>query len=195
MSDPQKNSKQVSRYSLVFALVIFASAVVFMFWGVAEKKDHANVSSTLTFTVMPMFVLEALPGLVDKEGTSIPGFSHEDLKGHVSVINVWASWCVSCRHEHDSLMKLAQDPDMFLYGLNYKDQAEDALALLEKQGNPYRAVGVDSKGRIGQEWEIYGLPETFIVDRQGNIHYRHIGPLLSSQLEVFQKKLLEAKEL
>lgn len=95
----------------------------------------------------------------------------------VALFNVWASWCVACRQEHPFLMELAQRGEFPIYGLNYKDERSDAIAWLKRHGNPYRASGHDLDGRVGIEWGVYGVPETFLIDGQGKIRYKHIGPL------------------
>jgi cytochrome c biogenesis protein CcmG/thiol:disulfide interchange protein DsbE len=103
--------------------------------------------------------------------------NEQDLSGKVWLVNVWASWCVSCRSEHSLLMKLAQSDKVSLFGLNYKDRREDALHWLDEGGDPYRLVGADPTGQIGRKWGVQGTPESFVVDRKGLIRYEQIGPL------------------
>lgn len=110
-----------------------------------------------------------------------------DLRGRVWVLNVWASWCGACREEHPTLMRLAQLSKTPIYGLDYKDAPADAVAWLERHGNPYRASLLDLNGRVGMDYGVYGVPETFVIDRQGIVRHKHIGPLTE---EVVRKELL-----
>lgn len=105
------------------------------------------------------------------------------LKGEISMLNVWASWCVACREEHAQIERLAKEYGFTIIGLNYKDKPEEARAWLAQFGNPYTAIAVDLDGRAGIDWGVYGVPETFIVDVQGRIRYKHIGPISSGQIE------------
>ncbi|KAB7627490.1 DsbE family thiol:disulfide interchange protein [Alkalilimnicola sp. S0819] len=109
--------------------------------------------------------------------------SHADLRGRVSVVNVWASWCVACRDEHPLLVELAQRVDAPVYGLNYKDQREDALRWLARFGDHYQAIIYDPQGGIGLDWGVYGVPETFILDHRGLIRHKHIGAIDREALE------------
>jgi cytochrome c biogenesis protein CcmG, thiol:disulfide interchange protein DsbE len=119
----------------------------------------------------------ALPPL--ESGQS--GFSAADLKGHVSLVNTFASWCAPCRAEHPVLNALAQTKRVPIYGINYKDKADNARAWIAELGNPYTRIGADD-GRVGIEWGVYGVPETFIVDSQGRIRYKHVGPLTEKDI-------------
>jgi cytochrome c biogenesis protein CcmG, thiol:disulfide interchange protein DsbE len=113
--------------------------------------------------------------------------SPADLRGEVWMLNVWASWCVSCRHEHPLLVELARGAGVRIVGLNYKDGRDEALGYLRHGGNPYRAIGYDREGAAGIEWGVYGTPETFIIDRKGIIRHKHVGPL---HREVIESKIL-----
>lgn len=106
-----------------------------------------------------------------------------EMLGQVVVLNVWASWCVSCRLEHELLVNLAKSGEVPVYGLNYKDKREDALRWLEYYGNPYVASALDADGRIGIDFGVYGVPETFVIDRAGIIRYKHIGPIDQNTLD------------
>src|SRR5690606_35590594 len=130
-------------------------------------RSTSYVPSALIDRPAPQFALAAV------EGLSQPGFETADLTGNgVSVVNVFASWCVPCRAEHPFLMDLAERDIATLYGLNYDDPAENARAFLEELGNPYHAVGADRDRRTGIEWGVYGVPETFVVDATGTITYK-----------------------
>ena len=120
----------------------------------------------------------ALPPLQDGQS----GFSSADLAGHVSLVNTFASWCAPCRAEHPVLNRLAHAKRVPIYGINYKDKAEVALAWIAELGNPYTRIGADD-GRVGIDWGVYGVPETFLVDRDGRIRYKHVGPLTQADVE------------
>jgi len=118
----------------------------------------------------------------------------EDLKGKVSLINVWASWCVACRTEHPILVEAVKKGALNLYGLNYKDKREDALQWLEQLGNPYIESAFDLAGTTGIDYGVYGVPETFILDKDGIIRYKHIGPVSKQQLETIIMPLVKQLE-
>ena len=106
----------------------------------------------------------------------------QDLRGKVWLLNVWASWCVACRQEHPLLVELAKTGAVEIYGLDYKDQRPDALAWLERFGNPYRASMSDTDGQVGIDYGVYGVPETFVIDQQGVIRHKQIGPVTPESL-------------
>jgi cytochrome c biogenesis protein CcmG/thiol:disulfide interchange protein DsbE len=149
-------------------LGIFALLVAFLFRGLS--LDPKLVPSPLVGKPVPAFTLTRL----DNPAVTI---SDADFKGKVSLLNVWATWCVSCRREHETLVQLAKTGQVEIYGLNYKDNREDANRWLSQLGNPYVANAFDSDGRVGIDWGVYGAPETFIIDREGIIRHKHIGPL------------------
>jgi cytochrome c biogenesis protein CcmG, thiol:disulfide interchange protein DsbE len=120
----------------------------------------------------------ALPPLAAGE----PGFSSTDLAGHVSLVNTFASWCAPCRVEHPVLSALARTKRVAIYGINYKDKADAARAWIAELGNPYVRIGADD-GHVGIEWGVYGVPETFLVDRTGRIRYKHVGPLTQADVD------------
>ncbi len=134
-------------------------------------------------TVLPSPLIDkpapdfALPSLA----AGGPGFSAADLIGKVSLVNVFASWCVPCRAEHPVLNALAKSARVPIYGINYKDKPEAARAWIAELGNPYTRIGADD-GRVGIEWGVYGVPETFVVDRDGRIRYKHVGPLTRNDI-------------
>jgi cytochrome c biogenesis protein CcmG/thiol:disulfide interchange protein DsbE len=114
---------------------------------------------------------------------ALPGVAPADLRGEVSLVNVFASWCAPCRVEHPKLMELAKVEGLNIVGLNYKDRVSSARAFLQELGNPYDAVGVDPDGRRSIEWGVYGVPETFIVDAGGVVRAKHVGPLTDAVLD------------
>jgi cytochrome c biogenesis protein CcmG, thiol:disulfide interchange protein DsbE len=156
------------RLTHVIPLGVFVVLVVLL--GVGLKLDPREVPSPFIDKPTPAF---SLPKLSAPDKT----FSSEDFKGQVSLLNVWASWCVSCRQEHTVLLELAGMGIIPIYGLNYKDKREDALGWLEKLGNPYRESALDADGRVGINWGVYGVPETFVIDKKGIIRHKHTGPL------------------
>ena len=149
-------------------LAIFALLVAFLYRGLS--LDPKLVPSPLVGKPVPAFTLTRL----DNPAVTI---SDADFKGKVTLLNVWATWCVSCRQEHETLVQLAKTGQVDIYGLNYKDNREEARRWLTRFGNPYVANAFDSDGRVGIDWGVYGAPETFIIDREGIIRHKHIGPL------------------
>lgn len=155
-------------------LAVFAIMVVFL--GVGLTLDPKEVPSPLLGKPAPSFTLPE----VSQPDIS---FTQERLKGQVSLVNVWASWCVSCRQEHPVLVDLSRKGIVPIYGLNYKDERNTALAWLSRLGNPYTASAFDADGKVGIEWGVYGVPETFVIDRSGTIRYKHTGPVTPEALE------------
>lgn len=162
----------MTRYLL--PLGIFGALVALLFVGL--RLDPGKVPSPLIDKPAPAF---SLPQLQNPEQT----LSRQDLLGKVYLLNVWASWCVSCRTEQPVLMQLAKTKQVEMYGLNYKDQREEALRWLAMFGNPYVASVSDTDGRVGIDWGVYGVPETFVIDRSGVIRYKHIGPVSQADLD------------
>ncbi|WP_068310716.1 DsbE family thiol:disulfide interchange protein [Polycladidibacter hongkongensis] len=176
MSDNnQEESKRSGGLLFLLPAVVFgALGILFAFWLVSGH-DPQKLPSALLDKPAPEFVLPAVAG-VEREGTAVPGFARADLIGQVSVVNVFASWCAPCRVEHPFIKQLGEDGRFQLLGLNYKDAPKNAKRFLDQLGNPYDRIGSDS-GRVGIDWGVYGVPETFVVDRQGVIRYKFVGPL------------------
>jgi len=169
----------MARYLRYLApLAIFMVLVAFLYRGLS--LDPKRVPSPLVGKPMPAFVL---PRLQDPTAT----ISDADLKGTVSILNVWATWCASCRAEHKVLLLLAKTGKANIYGLNYKDDRAQAQRWLRQLGDPYVANAFDADGRTGIDWGVYGAPETFIMDRQGIIRHKHIGPLT---VDILNEKIL-----
>lgn len=143
--------------------------------------DPSRLPSALIGQQVPEFALAAVDGLTD-EGNALPGFATADLKGAVTVVNVWASWCVPCRDENPMLLDLERR-GYRVFGINYKDSPENARRFLGEFGNPFAAVGADRRGKAAIDWGVYGVPETFIVDAEGTIVHKHVGPFTSKDLE------------
>jgi cytochrome c biogenesis protein CcmG/thiol:disulfide interchange protein DsbE len=171
----------VSRLILLVPLLAFGALAALFFFRLGVG-DPSRIPSALIGQPAPQLALAALPGL-DRNGVPVPGLDAESFKGEVTVLNVWASWCVPCRDEAPLLMQLATDSRIRLVGMNYKDQPNNARRFLGQYGNPYVANGVDANGRAGIEWGVYGVPETFVVDRGGIVAYKLIGPITSDNLE------------
>jgi cytochrome c biogenesis protein CcmG, thiol:disulfide interchange protein DsbE len=152
----------------ILPLVIFLVLAGFLYVGLG--LDPREVQSPLIDKPAPAF---NLPQLQDPSKK----FSAEEMKGKVWLLNVWASWCVSCKEEHPVLMSLAQQNVVPVYGLDYKDKKEDGEMTLRQAGNPYTLVAMDRDGRIGIDYGVYGVPETYVIDKQGIIRYKQIGPV------------------
>lgn len=188
-----------SRMRFIFMLpAIIFGAIALVFLVRLYGGDPSMVPSVLINKPAPEFALAPLEGLRDESGP-VPGLTRADLVAadddpRVSIVNVWASWCVPCRDEHPVLMELAKDERLRVFGINYKDRPENARRFLGALGNPYEAVGVDENGRSAIDWGVYGVPETFIVDRHGVIRHKHIGPILPHQMHGFVAQLREAEE-
>lgn len=140
-------------------------------------RDPSFIPSVLINKPVPEFDMKAVPG------AGVPGFNAADLKGHVSLVNVFASWCVACRDEHPYLFELSKRKDVVLYGLNQKDAPENAVAYLKELGNPYAFIGADPDRRVSIDWGVYGVPETFVVNKKGVITYKFTGPLTPRSIE------------
>ena len=155
---------------VLIPIVVFAGLAA-LFWK-GLSGEPSKIPSALIGKPVPEFTLQPVPGL------PAPGFASGDLaKGKVSVVNVWASWCAPCRIEHPLLSELAKRTDITLLGINYKDEPENAVRFLSTLGQPFAAVGMDRSGRTAVDFGVYGVPETFVVDGEGMIRYKHIGPL------------------
>ena len=154
-------------------LIVFVVMVGFLAVGLNLKPRE--VPSPLIDKPAPAFSLARLDTPEQKLGL-------EDLKGKVWLLNVWASWCVACRQEHPLLVDLARQNLVPIYGLNYKDKRDEALAWLGRYGNPYVASLADTEGLVGIDYGVYGVPETFVIDKQGTIRLKHIGPVTPEAL-------------
>lgn len=151
-------------------LIIFALLVVLL--GVGLTLNPRLIPSPLIGKPVPVFELP----LLNQEGV----FSSEDLKGQITLLNVWASWCYACRQEHETVKQISRS-GLRVVGFNYKDKKQDAMQWLAQLGNPYQVVIADEDGRGGMDWGVYGAPETFLIDRQGIIRHKVIGPVSDQQ--------------
>jgi cytochrome c biogenesis protein CcmG/thiol:disulfide interchange protein DsbE len=159
---------------LLLPLVSFVVLAVAMGWGLTRNPD--DLPSALVGKPVPEFALAPV------KGRSL-GLTSADLQGHVSLVNVFASWCVPCRDEHPILMRLSEQGFVPIYGLNYKDRPEDAQRWLNALGDPYDRTGADLDGRVAIDWGVYGVPETFVIDSNGTIAYKHIGPFTQAIMD------------
>ena len=152
--------------------------------------DPSTIPSALIGHPAPQAALPPVAGLV-REGTPVPGLDPSAFLGGVSVLNVWASWCIPCHDEAPLLVQLAQDKRIRVVGINYKDQADNARRFLGRYGDPFAANGADENGRAAIEWGVYGVPETFVVGRDAHIAYKLIGPVTPENLEAVLKPEIE----
>jgi len=162
--------------------VALFSALAALFLIGLYGRPPSTIPSALIGKPAPAFALPAIAELQASDGKTVPGLALADLKGRgVTVVNVFASWCVPCRDEHPQLLALSRS-GVRLVGINYKDDPENARRFLGSLGNPYSAVGSDASGRTAVEWGVYGVPESFVVDGEGIIRFKQIGPISPEQL-------------
>lgn len=166
---------------VIAPLVVFAMLAAAFAFSLSQG-DPSKLPSALIGKPAPKTAFPALDGLKDA-GQQIAGFTSEAFgKGKVTVVNFWASWCVPCVQEHPHLIALGKRAGVSIYGVNYKDQPSAARRFIGRYGNPYAKVGTDSNGRGAIEWGVYGMPETFIIDGEGHIAYKHVGPITEHSL-------------
>ncbi|AKR57340.1 Cytochrome c-type biogenesis protein CcmG/DsbE, thiol:disulfide oxidoreductase [Devosia sp. H5989] len=155
----------------LLALPLIALVALVAVFATSLNRDPSLVQSVLINKPAPQFTLAAV------DGVGVPGFDTEALKGEVTVVNVFASWCIPCRAEHPLLTQLKAATGVRLFGINQKDAPENAAAFLKDLGNPYDRIGADRDNRVSIDWGVYGVPETFIVDKNGVITFKHVGPM------------------
>jgi cytochrome c biogenesis protein CcmG/thiol:disulfide interchange protein DsbE len=175
-SSPAKGTRKsalMRRWLYVLPIVVFGLMAAGFYYGLGI--DSNVLPSALINEEAPQFDLPPLPGH-DK------GFSTADLQGHVSLVNTFASWCAPCRMEHPALNALAKTKRVPIYGIDYKDTGAAALSWIGELGDPYTRIGADD-GKVGIEWGVYGVPETFVIDKTGHIRYKHVGPLSEDDLK------------
>ena len=175
-SEAQPRPTSGGRRGLMVALplVVFVALAIVLGWGLTRNAD--DIPSALIGKPVPEFSLPPV------EGRTL-GLSSADLRGQVSLVNVFASWCVPCREEHPLFMQIAQAGKVPLHGLNYKDQPRDVEKWLNTLGDPYTRTGADLDGRAAIDWGVYGVPETFVIGADGRIAYKHIGPVTRETLD------------
>ncbi|MBW8638539.1 DsbE family thiol:disulfide interchange protein [Hoeflea sp. WL0058] len=156
-------------------VVIFAILAIVFFGVLTSGRDVSEIPSALIGQQAPSLDLPPLEGLT-RDGAPVPALTDEIVDGQLTLVNVWASWCVPCRQEHPLLMELANDDRIRVVGVNYKDKNANALRFLGELGNPYAAVGVDPNGAAAIDWGVYGIPESFLVAPNGEIVFKQVGP-------------------
>ena len=185
MSAPDEPQKPKRSWLVALPLVLFA-ALAGLFLVRLGGGDPAKIPSALIGAPAPQTALPALEGLA-----GIPGLDPAAFKGKVSVVNVWASWCVPCHEEAPLFTRLASDKRVQMVGINYKDAADNARRFLGRYGNPFGIVGVDGNGRAAIEWGVYGVPETFIVGRDGRIAFKLVGGITEANYETVLKREID----
>jgi len=191
MSEQTASATAPRRRSFLMALplLVFA-ALAALFWLRLGDGDPSRIPSALIGHPAPQIALPALAGLND-EGKEVPGLDPAVFKGKVTLVNVWASWCIPCHDEAPLLTELGKDKRLQMVGINYKDTPDNARRFLGRYGNPFRVVGVDGNGRAGIEWGVYGVPETFVVGRDGTIAYKLVGPILPENIDAVLRPQIE----
>jgi len=174
---------------MALPLAAFVGLAV-LFWFGLRSGDPSLIPSALIGHPAPQTPLPPLEGLVNND-KPVPGLDPTAFKGKVSVVNVWASWCIPCHDEAPLLTTLGQDKRIQLVGINYKDDADNARRFLGRYGNPFGAVGVDSNGRAAIEWGVYGVPETFVVGRSGKIVFKLVGPITPDNIDTVLKAQID----
>ena len=161
---------------LKYFLPVIITIIFVVFFSQLLKKDVTKLSSQLIEKPVPIF---DMPMLMNNKQS----FSTIDVvTSDTALVNIWSSWCIPCRSEHEILMLLSKIEGVDLYGINYKDKEENALDFISKLGNPFKKIGVDKNGRSSMVWGVYGVPETFIIHK-GTVIYKHIGPIHINELE------------
>lgn len=183
MSTTPSESTGSSRRNILVALPLLAFlALAALFFFRLGSGDPSKIPSALIGQPAPKTDLPPLEGLT-RDGKPVPGLSNDTFAGAVTLVNVWASWCVPCRDEVPFLEQLAKDKRIQLVGINYKDAADNARRFLNRFGNPFVATGVDRNGRASIDWGVYGVPETFLLGRDGRIAYKLVGPITAENLK------------
>jgi cytochrome c biogenesis protein CcmG/thiol:disulfide interchange protein DsbE len=171
---PEANQRPAARLRFLVPIAAFAGLMLTFVW--ALHRNPSTIPSALIGQQVPQFALPAVKGRT-------LGLSTADLGGEVSLVNVFASWCVACREEHPLLMRMKADGLLPIHGLNYKDEPDNAARWLNTMGDPYTRTGADLNGRVAIDWGVYGVPETFVIAKDGRIAHKQIGPLTPEALE------------
>jgi cytochrome c biogenesis protein CcmG, thiol:disulfide interchange protein DsbE len=177
------------RFIVLLPLLFFLGLAALFFFRLGGG-DISHIPSALIGHPVPEKDFAPIPGLV-RNGVQVPGIKRTEFMGAVTVVNVWASWCVPCRDEAPLLMRLAADKRIRIVGINYKDKPDNARRFIGLYGNPFSAAGADDDGRTSMDWGVYGVPETFLVGRDGRIAYKLIGEINAINLEAALKPEIE----
>jgi len=181
-TSPDREPVQPKRRGLALVPVVIFAAIAGMFAFALRSGDPSKLPSALIGKPVPEMTLPPLAGLREN-GVQVPGISTADMRdGQPTVVNFFASWCAPCVQEHPLLMELRARTGVRLFGVNYKDPDPGGRRFIGRYGNPYAAVGTDDAGRAALEWGVYGMPETFVVDGQGRIAFKHVGPITPEAL-------------
>jgi cytochrome c biogenesis protein CcmG, thiol:disulfide interchange protein DsbE len=186
----ERNAGAWRRRMLVLVPLVAFLALAVLFVLRLGAGDPSRIPSALIGHPAPRTDLPPLPGL-EHDGKVVPGLNSAEFQGRVTVLNVWASWCVPCREEAELLMTVAADPRVRVVGMNYKDQPDNARRFLGRYGNPFAANGTDGNGRAAIEWGVYGVPETFVIGRDGRIAHKLIGPVTPDNLKTALQPAIE----
>jgi cytochrome c biogenesis protein CcmG/thiol:disulfide interchange protein DsbE len=196
-TSPTEPDNQTGNRSALRSRRLFVLLPLALFLGLAAlfyvrlfAGDVSRIPSALIGREAPPTDLPAVTGL-ERDGKQVPGIAAADFKDNVTVLNVWASWCVPCHDEAPLLVRLAADKRIRVVGMNYKDEADNARRFLGRYGNPFTASGADTNGRAAIEWGVYGVPETFVIGRDGKIAYKLVGPITTDNLDTVLKPEIE----
>jgi len=185
-----ENAHVGRRRLLVLVPLLVFLGLVLLFLIRLYAGDPSRIPSALIGHPAPQTDLPPIAGL-DRNGAAVPGLDVASFKGAVTVVNVWASWCVPCHDEAPLLMQLSGDSRVRIVGINYKDKPDNARRFLGRYGDPFAAAGADRSGRAAIEWGVYGVPETFIVGRDARIAYKLVGPITPDNLNTVLKPEIE----
>ena len=189
-SEPNESTRIGRRRIAVLVPLAVFLALVWLFLFRLSSGDPALIPSALIGQPVPQTTLPPVAGL-ERDGAAVPGVDPASFKDAVTVVNVWASWCVPCHDEAPLLMQLAQDSRVRLIGINYKDQPDNARRFLGRYGNPFAAAGADESGRAAIDWGVYGVPETFVIGKDARIAYKLVGPITADNFEAVLKPQIE----
>jgi cytochrome c biogenesis protein CcmG, thiol:disulfide interchange protein DsbE len=191
MSTASDDSSRIKRRNILVLLPLMAFlALAALFYFRLGAGDASHIPSALIGHAVPPTDLPPLAGL-ERDGKAVPGLSNATFQGAVTLVNVWASWCIPCHDEVPFLEQLSKDKRIQLVGINYKDAPDNARRFLNRYGNPFVATGADSNGRTSIDWGVYGVPENFLVGRDGRIAYKLVGPITADNLVKVLKPEIE----
>jgi len=181
MSETSETPRKTQRNILVLLPLVAFLALAALFFVRLGAGDASRIPSALIGQPAPTTDLPPLAG-IERDGKAVPGLSNATFDGDVTLVNVWASWCIPCRDEVPFLEQLSRDKRIKLVGINYKDAPDNARRFLNRYGNPFVATGADETGRNSIDWGVYGVPENFLVGRDGKIAYKLVGPITAENL-------------
>jgi len=180
MSTVSSEGKRRPNVFVLLPLIVFIALAALFFYRLGSG-DPSRIPSALIGHPVPAIDLPPIPGL-ERDGKAVPGVTNATFQGAVTIVNVWASWCVPCHDEAPLLEQLSRDKRIQLVGINYKDAPDNARRFLSRYGNPFAAAGRDEAGRASIDWGVYGVPETFLIGRDGRIAYKLVGPITADNL-------------